>query len=156
MLGILLLCGLCFGFGWRYGRLERTAPAARPDTVYVTKWKRDSARVQSSSLVATVPVFLPLFCPEVSTVHDTTVVRDSVLVSVPIEERTFTGENYRAILRGFRPEIVDIWIKQVETKVTVSKRKRWSFTVGPQVGVGITTEGWRPYAGAGVTFGYSF
>lgn len=156
MLGILLLCGLCFGYGWRIGRLGAREPVGEPDTVYVTRWKRDSAKVQGSSLVATVPVFLPLFCPEVTTVHDTTVVRDSVLVSVPLEERTFTGENYRAIVRGFRPEIVDIWVKEVETKITIPYRKRWSFSAGPQVGVGITPKGIQPYAGAGVMFGYNF
>jgi hypothetical protein len=35
-------------------------------------------------------------------------------------------------------------------------RKRWSFTVGLQVGIGYTPAGVQPYAGAGVTFGYSF
>ena len=89
-------------------------------------------------------------------VHDTTAVHDSVLVEVPITEKRYEAENYRATVRGFQPELVDIWIRQKETTIRVPYRKRWSFTVGPQMGIGYTPAGVQPYAGAGVTFGYSF
>ena len=79
-----------------------------------------------------------------------------MLVDVPISEKHYVSENYRATVRGYRADLVDIWIKQRETIVTVPYRKHWTWTIGPQAGFGITPEGWRPYAGVGATFGYSF
>jgi len=61
-----------------------------------------------------------------------------------------------ATVRGFQPELVDIWIRQKETTIRVPYRKHWSLTVGPQIGYGLTPKGAQPYAGAGITFGYSF
>ena len=45
---------------------------------------------------------------------------------------------------------------QDEKYITVPYYKRWSLTLGPQAGVGITPKGVQPYAGFGLTFGYSF
>ena len=129
------------------------------DTIYVEKWIRDSIPPKPDSVrVETKIVYLPKVVRDSIpyAVHDTSIVHDSVLVEVPITEKTYMGENYKAIVRGFEPELVDIWVKQRETTITVPYRKRWSFTAGPQVGVGYTPQGWQPYAGAGVTFGYSF
>lgn len=156
IVAVLLAVGASFAVGYRFGRKGCSVPAGSPDTVYVTKWVRDSAKAQSSSIVAKIPVFLPLFLPDTTFVHDTTSVIDSVLVEVPITEKHYASENYRATIRGFQPELVDIWIKQTSQVITVPYRKRWSLTVGPQIGFGITPQGWQPYAGAGVTFGYSF
>ena len=83
-------------------------------------------------------------------------VHDSVLVEVPITEKRYEAENYRATVRGFQPELVDIWVRETSTTIRVPYRKRWGFTAGPQVGIGYTPAGVQPYAGAGVTFGYSF
>ena len=127
----------------------------RADTIFVVKWKRDTIYEPKDSIIykwKTVP--LPVH--DTTEVHDTTTIRDSVLVDVPIWEKPYVGENYRLTVRGFNPELVDIWIKETEAIVKVPYRKRWSFTAGPQVGVGYTPQGWQPYAGAGVTFGYNF
>ena len=153
---IILALAASFWFGGEYVRRRELMPA---DTVYVEKWIRDSIPPKPDSVrVETKIVYLPKVVRDSVPypVHDTTTVRDSVLVEVPITEKAYEGENYRAIVRGFRPELVDIWVKQRETTITVPYRKRWSFTAGPQVGVGYTPQGWQPYAGAGVTFGYSF
>ena len=82
--------------------------------------------------------------------------RDSVQVEVPIEQRTYEGENYRAVVQGFRPELVSIDIRQQTVTVTEYKRKWWSVTIGPQLGYGFTPAGWQPYAGIGITAGISF
>ena len=127
----------------------------RPDTLIVTKWERDTIYKPKDSIIyRTKLVYLPVH--DTTETHDTTEVHDSVLVEVPIVENTYTGENYKATVRGFQPELVDIWVKQKQVTVAIPYRKRWGVTVGPQVGVGITPQGWQPYAGAGVTFGYSF
>lgn len=86
--------------------------------------------------------------------------RDSATVVVPIEQRVYEGEYYKATVEGYRPSLVDMQLKipavlVTETK-TVTKRKLWSVTIGPQLGYGITPAGLHPYAGVGVTFGLSF
>ena len=145
-----------FWSGWDIARKRYQNSSERPDTVYRTKWV--AAPIPEPQVKPVLPklVWLPVVEHDTLAVHDTTAIRDSVLVEVPIEERTYPGEDYRVTVRGFHPELVDIWIRQRETTITVPYRKRWSFTVGPQVGVGITPNGWQPYAGAGITFGYSF
>lgn len=165
MLLFVVAVSLSFNAGEKYGRGKGMDPAGKLDTVTVTKWVHDTVEVESSKPAGSVSAMLPLIPSkndEISTpaeVYPDTIHQnkpDSALVSVPIEEKLCVGENYRAIIRGFQPELVDIWINQTENDISVPYRKRWSFTVGPQVGVGITPEGWRPYAGLGVTFGYSF
>ena len=127
----------------------------RPDTIYVEKWVRDTIyQPKDSFIVRWQTAWLP--------VHDTTYIRetervvDSVLVDVPISEKVYEGENYRATIRGYQAELSDIWIKQRETTITVPYREHWSLTLGPQGGIGITPKGVQPYAGFGATFGYSF
>ena len=136
----------------RYERMFKGA-----DTVYIEKWlPQPIEEPKDSTPLEPVIVYLPKPYPvhDTTEVHDTTTVRDSVLVEVPIWEKTYTGSNYKATVRGFRPELTDIWVKE-ETKL-IPYQKHWTLTVGPQVGVGITPNGWQPYAGVGATFGYSF
>ena len=88
--------------------------------------------------------------------HENGLPRDSVQVEVPIEQKTYEGENYRAVVQGFRPELVSIDIRQQTVTVTEYKRKWWSVTIGPQLGYGFTPAGWQPYAGIGASVGISF
>lgn len=162
VLAVLSAVSASYWLGREFGRREgETAPRGR-DTVRVVEWRRDTVKEESSRPAGSVQAWLPAVAapaaPKEQDAPDTVVLRerDTVLVEVPIEEKEVTGENYRAVLRGFRPEIVDIWIKKETELVRVPVRQRWSVTAGPQVGVGITPEGWRPYAGLGVTFGYCF
>ena len=80
-------------------------------------------------------------------------IRDSIAVEVPIEQRTYEGDYYTAVVQGFRPELVSIDIKVPEVTTPVVKRKWWSVSIGPQVGFGFTPAGWQPYAGIGVSVG---
>ena len=139
------------------------------DTVYV--WKHDTVKVVESHPAGTVVVKLPVYIRDTilsnydntstsdnntstSDNKDTIIVRDSAQVEVPIEQRTYEGENYRAVVQGFRPELVSIDIRIPEA--AAPKRKWWSVTVGPQVGFGFTPKGWEPYAGIGITAGICF
>ena len=171
--------------GW-LGRMaydQRSAPPAPPrDTMFV--WIRDTVKVVESkpagSVVATLPVHRDTLLSKddnllasdanllaendssaaVDHFRDSTKMMqpcDSVVVEVPIEQRTYEGENYRAVVQGFRPELVSIDIRIPKIAAPATQRaKRWRFTVGVQMGYGFTPAGWQPYAGIGGTFGYSF
>ena len=154
ILAVLLAVAASFLFGGYIGRKSAESALNRPDTVTITKWV--AAPIPEPVTKPVLPKLYLLPVHDTTAVHDTTHTTDSVLVEVPIVEKTYEGENYRATVRGFQPELVDMWVKERETTITVPYRKRWSVTVGPQVGIGITPKGLQPYAGAGVTFGYSF
>lgn len=134
----------------RYEKMLKDA-----DTVYIEKWLPQPIPEPKDSII-TKYIAVPFPVHDTTTVHDTTAIHDSVLVDVPIWDKSYVSENYHLTIRGFQPELVDLWIKQKDKIITVPYRKKWSFTVGPQVGVGITPEGVQPYAGAGFTLGYSF
>ena len=151
----LVAVAASFWLGSEYAIRRGLVPAGKPDTVTVTKWVRDTIPAVKDSIIYRTKV-VPLPVHDTTVTEIETVAHDTVLVEVPIVEKTYTGENYKATVRGFQPELVDIWIKQKETTITIPYRKRWSFVAGPQVGVGYTPSGLQPYAGLGVTFGYSF
>ena len=125
------------------------------DTVYVERWVRDTIYEPKDSFIVKWKIaYLPVH--DTTEVHDTTHHTDSVLVEVPITEKTYAGQYYHATIRGYQPELVEMWIKEKEKIVTLPYRKHLGFSVGAQVGYGITPKGWQPYAGIGGTLGYSF
>ena len=155
LIAVLLAVVASFWLGSTITRKRYESALNRPDTVIVEKWVRDTIyQPKDSFIVRWETAYLPVH--DTTHLRDTLQVVDSVLVDVPISEKHYVSENYRATVRGYRADLVDIWIKQRETIVTVPYRKHWSWTIGPQAGFGITPEGWRPYAGVGATFGYSF
>ena len=161
VLAVLLAVAVSFLAGGLVGHRLAKKPSNRPDTVYIEKWlpqpvvePKDSTQLNPKIVYLKVPY--PVHDTVPFPVHDTTNVVDSVLVEVPIVEKTYEGENYRAIIRGFNPELVSIFVNERQTIIRVPYQKHWTFTVGPQAGVGITKDGWRAYAGVGGTFGWSF
>ena len=154
---LALLASFCGGSIIGYRNAKRALN--RPDTVYIDKWlPQPVEEPKDSTKQKPKVVYLPRVELDTVPVHDTTYIVerivDSVLVEVPIVEKTFSGENYRATVRGYNPELISMWVK--EREMIVKTPKRWTFTVGPQAGVGITTKGLQPYLGFGGTFGYSF
>ena len=92
--------------------------------------------------------------------RDTVFMVDSVLVEVPIEERTYESDEYRAVIEGFNPRLKSMEVyprtAYINTTETIKERKHWGVSLGVQGGYGFTPKGWQPYAGVGVSFGYSF
>jgi hypothetical protein len=84
--------------------------------------------------------------------------RDSVQAIVPIERVVYHTDNYRAVVEGFRPSLVELDIFRATTIVTKTPiPRRWS--IGLQAGYGLTPRGAAPYLGLGVEYrlipGYS-
>lgn len=127
------------------------------DTIEVVKWKE---RVRVDTLL------LAVVKDSLTTDTDTTIsnkenVADSALVAVPISQVTCEGENYTAIIEGFRPRLVSIDIIQqtqyIETTKTIPPKK-WSFglTLGASAGVFYTPKGIQPGAGLGASVGVTY
>lgn len=164
----ILVVLAAFG-GWigRGAWERRHTKPLQADTVCV--WIHDTVKLVETKPAGTVVVKLPVVVRDTIKIaqnanaadhllDSTQMVQpsDSVQVEVPMERKTYEGENYRAVVQGFRPELVSIDVRQQTVTVTEYKRKWWSVTIGPQLGYGFTPAGWQPYAGIGITAGISF
>lgn len=85
---------------------------------------------------------------------------DSAAVVIPIEERVFTGENYRAVVQGYKPQLtsIDIYQKTIVVESVKKDASRWSFgvNVGAQAGFYYTLHGWSPGVGIGASVGLQY
>lgn len=94
--------------------------------------------------------------------YDTIAKIDTLIVTVPIERKTYQDEQYKAVIEGYKPNLIsmDIYNKNiyvydsifVNNTITKYKRPKWVLSGG--VGVGYTPRGLEPYVG--VNIGYVF
>ena len=131
--------------------------SVKPEIVEIhrtdTMWMRDTVRET---------VLVPKICylTRVDTVlllvpGDTV----KVPVLVPISRNVYEGEDYRAVVSGFRASLdtLDIFRKTQTVTNTVVQRvevpgkpKRWG--IGVSAGYALTPQGMKPYIGAGVQY----
>lgn len=80
--------------------------------------------------------------------------QDSVMVQIPITQRVYETDRYRAVVSGYQPSLDDLLIYQSSQVVRIKdKPKRWG--IGVQVGYGMTVKGtpqFAPYIGVGVSY----
>lgn len=84
-----------------------------------------------------------------------------VPVLVPISQNVYEGEDYRAVVSGFRASLdtLDIFRKTQTVTNTVVQRvevpgkpKRWG--IGVSAGYALTPQGVKPYIGAGISYSF--
>lgn len=84
-----------------------------------------------------------------------------VPVPVPISRNVYEGEDYRAVVSGFRASLdtLDIFRKTQTVTNTVVQRvevpgkpKRWG--IGVSAGYALTPQGVKPYIGAGISYSF--
>jgi len=168
LLGAAFVTGAFVGF-----KIRRPPEPTKPqvDTV----WLPDTVKLTDSNPIGSVTVPLPIVRPSVpdtaglahnladsansfaKNAKDTVTVRDSVFVEVPIEEKTYEGEHYRAVIQGYQPKLVsiDLLLPDIVPPEPAFK-PGWHFTIGLQMGYGFTPDGWHPYVGVGGTLGWTF
>lgn len=91
---------------------------------------------------------------------DTLTIHDTLYLSLPMEQRVYSDDNYTAWVSGFRPSLDSLQIypqtQLITNTVTYPKPrpKRWG--IGLQVGYGATLNGnvvqTSPYIGIGVSY----
>lgn len=133
--------------------------SVKPEIVEIhrtdTMWMRDTVRetvlvpeVRYLTRVDTVLLLVP---------GDTV----KVPVLVPISRKVYEGEDYRAVVSGFRASLdtLDIFRKTQTVTNTVVQRvevpgkpKRWG--IGVSAGYALTPQGMKPYIGAGVQYNF--
>lgn len=131
--------------------------SVKPEIVEIhrtdTMWMRDTVRetvlvpkIRYLTRVDTVLLLVP---------GDTV----KVPVLVPISRNVYEGEDYRAVVSGFRASLdtLDIFRKTQTVTNTVVQRvevpgkpKRWG--IGVSAGYALTRQGMKPYIGLGVQY----
>ena len=133
--------------------------SVKPEIVEIhrtdTMWMRDTVRetvlvpkIRYLTRVDTVLLLVP---------GDTV----KVPVLVPISRNVYEGEDYRAVVSGFRASLdtINIFRKTQTVTNTVVQRvevpgkpKRWG--IGVSAGYALTPQGMKPYIGAGVQYNF--
>lgn len=140
--------------GYRAGRRSIIVRETR-DTLYVESTIHDTVLlVKHKTHIRVDTCYLA--------VADSADSADSVHVEVPIEQKTYETENYKAVIEGYRPQLISMDIYQKTKIITVTKeaepRSRWhiSFAFGATTGIFYTPAGWQPGVGAGYTVGIAY
>ena len=88
---------------------------------------------------------------------------DHQSVPVPLETKTYEGDDYRAVVSGYRPSLdrIDVfrntvYITNTETRTIPAPRWSLGITAGPQLGYGLIGDGRGMYAGFGITAGIQY
>lgn len=158
ILAAIIFVGSCVG-SFFFGRATKStsivSTEVERDTIVVRDTLRESYPVEvQREVVRTEYKYLT------RVERDTITMRDTILMEIPIEEREYKSKDYRAVVSGYNPYLKSIEVypetRYINTTETIKERKRWGVTLGVQGGYGYTPKGWQPYAGLGITFGYTF
>lgn len=141
---------LVLGIGFFAGR--RTC---RPQQLEILR--RDTVTV-TDTIVREIPVPRTVTVVRIDTCYlssPTDTIR--IPVAVPIERKTYTTPDYRAVVEGYRPSLVEMQVYQKQQTITQTipisnKSKRWG--IGIQTGYGYipTVNKTALYIGVGVQY----
>jgi hypothetical protein len=140
---LLLVAGGMFFAGRGCGAKVRIE--TRTDTIVVCDTVRDTLLVPIRSYIVRVDTVW------MQPVRDTI----RIEVAVPIERKTYLTADYRAVVEGFRPRLVEMELYRKTTFITTQTTlrpppQRWG--IGVQAGVGFTPKGLKPYIGVGIQY----
>lgn len=140
---VLALCFLCFLTG-RYTKKAEREPICKTDTFIRVDTVRDSIPYPVyETVIQTVPELFPVY---ITLEGDT--VREPIFVPVPIVQKEYQTDNYRAWVSGHKPSLDSIDIFQKTIYITEKvKARRWG--IGITAGYGIGKHGLSPYVGVG-------
>lgn len=151
---LVLLAALALAGSYLLGRRS-----VKPEIVEIhrtdTMWMRDTVR--ETVLVPEVRYLTRVDTVLLKVPGDTV----KVPVLVPISRNVYEGEDYRAVVSGFRVSLdtLDIFRKTQTVTNTVVQRvevpgkpKRWG--IGVSAGYALTSMGMKPYIGAGIQYNF--
>lgn len=142
----LALAAGSYLIGNRHGKRKALAEVEqRTDTLIVT----DTIRVSE-------PVYVTKTILRTDTMRlaviDTLIVRDSVLVQVPIERREYRDTSYYAVVSGYRASLDYIETYERVKYITLHSKDKARWGIGVQAGYGYSVHGGSPYVGVGVSW----
>lgn len=143
ILVILLASALCFFVGYGYGKRITDAYPSMTDTLYITDTVRDSIPYPViETVVQEVPELFPVY---ITMGGDT--IREPVYIPVPITQKEYRTDEYRAWVSGYKPSLDSVWVYP-EKIIIREKPRKWG--IGVIGGYGIGRNGLSPYVGVGL------
>lgn len=140
---VLALCLLCFVAGRCTKKAERELVCKTDTFIRVDTLKERVPYPVYETLIQTVPELFPVY---ITLEGDT--VREPIFVPVPIVQKEYLTDNYRAWVSGHNPSLDSIDIFQKTIYITEKvKPRRWG--IGVTAGYGIGKHGLSPYVGIG-------
>ena len=146
---------LLFALGWRFGTVLEHAKfpdiTERTDTLVVRDTiVRDSLIPTEVVRWKTITEYLP--------VHDTTILRDSILVDIPMERRVYEEDSvYYAVVTGYHPSLDTLKVYRetvtIETTKKVTEYKPYKWSVSPFVSQEVGLDYYQAKAGVQAEFG---
>lgn len=92
----------------------------------------------------------------VETTTDTLLMRDSVLVEVPIESKHYNAPEYDAWVSGYQPSLDSIKVYQkteyITETITKTKRKPWGIGFNVGYGYDFRSKTAAPFVGVGISY----
>ncbi|MDR2584899.1 MAG: hypothetical protein LBC84_01560 [Prevotellaceae bacterium] len=147
IVALVLTAIIAFFFGEKYEAKYHPVIIQRVDTLTLTNTIRDTILEPVTVYrhrTDTIPVHV--------TVHDTLEV--VVQLPVPITRKEYETDDYRAVIEGWRPSLIEMEVYQkthyITNTVTIKSKPR--FGVGVQAGVGFSNRAFVPYVGIGVQY----
>lgn len=140
---VLLLCVACFFVG-RRTRRPVACGVSRVDTITIRDTLRDSVPypVYETLIMEVLEPFPVYITQQGDTVHDT------IYIPVPILQKEYITDNYRAWVSGYNVALdsIDVFPKTMYVTKKMPDR-RWG--IGVISGYGIGKHGLSPYVGIG-------
>ncbi len=142
VLTILLTAAICSVIGYGYGRRGSRVSTSVADTIRIRDTLRDSIPYP---VIETVVQEIPELFPVYITLEGDTI-QEPVYIPVPISQKEYQTENYRAWVSGYKPSLDSVWVYP-EKIIIREKPRRWG--IGVIAGYGIGRNGLSPYVGVG-------
>lgn len=139
---ILLTAVICSAIGYGYGRRGTCGSTPVADTVRIRDTVRDSIPYP---VIETVVQEIPELFPVYITLDGDTI-QEPIYIPVPITQKEYQTENYRAWVSGYKPSLDSVWVYP-EKIIIREKPRRWG--IGVIAGYGIGHNGLSPYVGIG-------
>ena len=142
-----ILALICTLFLWFRGHTQTADDKVACDTiVYHDTIFVDRPVARDSIITKMKYVHLP-----VQYIHTTDTIHDTTIVEIPITQKRYETEDYRAYVSGYNPSLDSLYIYRHNSVIEKpTKSKRWS--VGISAGYGITPKGFQPYIGASLNY----
>ena len=142
VLTILLTAAICSVIGYSYGRRETWGFTPVADTVRIRDTVGDCIPYPViETVVQEIPEWFPVY---ITLAGDT--IQEPVYIPVPIMQKEYQTESYRAWVSGYKPSLDSIWVYP-EKIIIREKPRRWG--IGVIAGYGIGHNGLSPYVGVG-------
>lgn len=144
IIGAAVAAGMFFA-GRRCGYNNPVPVVTRIDTVIVRDTLRDTVLVPVERSIVRVDTLW------MRSARDTA----RVETAVPIERKTYATQDYRAVVEGFRPALVEMELFRKTALVTRETTRavhspKWG--IGIQAGYGLSSKGAGPYIGIGIQY----